>query len=83
MTEDPPQRTTARRQRQLAEIGALAAAGKLERAGGLAREHAAEFPDDAENLQLGLTVSSDWSYRYGISDHTRGDPDADAHRSVP
>jgi hypothetical protein len=41
---------TARRDRQVAEIAALVAAGHVERAAGLANEHAAEFPDDAALL---------------------------------
>jgi hypothetical protein len=40
----------ARRERQLAEIEALAAAGQAGRAAGLAREHLAAFPDDAAVL---------------------------------
>jgi hypothetical protein len=43
-------RTATRRHRQVAEIASLMAAGKLERAEGLALIHAAEFPDDAELL---------------------------------
>jgi hypothetical protein len=43
-------RTTARRQRQLVEIAALIVAGDTDRAGGLALEHVAEFPDDAALL---------------------------------
>jgi hypothetical protein len=42
--------STTRRHRQLAEIAALVAAGRHERAAGLALEHAAEYPDDAERL---------------------------------
>jgi hypothetical protein len=43
-------RTTARRERQVVEIAALAVAGHRERAAGLALEHLVEFPDDAELL---------------------------------
>ena len=41
-------RTTARRQRQVVEIAALAVTGQAIRAAGLALEHAREFPSDAE-----------------------------------
>lgn len=41
---------TPRRERQVVEIAALAIAGDRERAAGLALEHIAEFPDDAELL---------------------------------
>jgi hypothetical protein len=51
-------RTTARRDRQIAEIAALVVAGRRDRALGLAFEHAAEFPDDADLLpQLAETVT--------------------------
>ena len=43
-------RTTARRERQVVEIAALAVAGEKSRAGGLAREHTREFPNDVELL---------------------------------
>ena len=43
-------RTTARRQRQVVEIAALAVTGQAIRAAGLALEHAREFPSDAELL---------------------------------
>jgi hypothetical protein len=43
-------RTTARRERQIVQIAALLVDGKRARAAGLALEHAAEFPDDAELL---------------------------------
>ena len=43
-------RTTARRERQLVEIAALIVTGDIDRAGGLALEHVAQFPDDAELL---------------------------------
>jgi hypothetical protein len=43
-------RATARRERQLVEIAALVVAGARDRAAGLALEHRAEFPDDAEML---------------------------------
>jgi len=43
-------RTTARRDRQVVEIAALIVAGDRDRAVGLALEHAAEFPDDADLL---------------------------------
>jgi hypothetical protein len=43
-------RATARRERQLVEIAALVVAGARGRAAGLALEHQAEFPDDAELL---------------------------------
>ena len=39
-----------RRRRQLAEITALLARGRGERARGLALEHLAEFPEDADAL---------------------------------
>jgi hypothetical protein len=41
-------RTAARRERQIVEIAALVVAGDRGRAAGLALEHAAEFPDDAD-----------------------------------
>ena len=41
-------RTTARRERQLVEIAALIVTGDIDRAGGLALEHVAQFPDDGE-----------------------------------
>jgi hypothetical protein len=54
MTQTPrglePARMTARRDRQIREIAGLVAAGDRQRAAGLAREHAAEFPDDAGRL---------------------------------
>ena len=40
-------RSTARRERQLVGIAALVVDGAHDRAAGLAREHLAEFPDDA------------------------------------
>ena len=40
----------SRRERQITEIAALVAAGNGERAAGLALEHIAEFPDDADLL---------------------------------
>ena len=43
-------RTTARRQRQVVEIAALAVSGQAIRAAGLALEHTKEFPSDAELL---------------------------------
>jgi hypothetical protein len=43
-------RTTARRERQVVEIAALAITGDGIRAAGLALEHASEFPSDAELL---------------------------------
>jgi hypothetical protein len=43
-------RTTARRERQIVQIATLVITGGSERAAGLALEHAAEFPDDAELL---------------------------------
>ena len=43
-------RTTARRERQIVEIAALAVAGREVRAAGLALEHTHEFPIDAELL---------------------------------
>ncbi|MEY2569808.1 MAG: hypothetical protein QOE63_158 [Acidimicrobiaceae bacterium] len=43
-------RTTARRDRQIVEIAALVVAGDRARAAGLALEHTAEFPDDADLL---------------------------------
>ena len=43
-------RTTARRERQVVEIAALAVAGQALRAAGLALEHTSEFPSDAELL---------------------------------
>lgn len=41
---------TARRERQVLEIAALVVAGDRSRAEGLALEHSAEYPDDAELL---------------------------------
>jgi hypothetical protein len=41
-------RTTARRERQVVEIAALAVTGHGLRAAGLALEHMREFPSDAE-----------------------------------
>jgi hypothetical protein len=43
-------RANARRERQVVEIAALVVAGDGERAAGLALEHTAEFPGDAELL---------------------------------
>jgi hypothetical protein len=43
-------RATARRERQVVEIAALVVAGDRDRAAGLALEHAAEYPDDADLL---------------------------------
>lgn len=43
-------RATARRDRQVVEIAALAVAGQRDRAAGLAVVHTAEFPDDADLL---------------------------------
>jgi hypothetical protein len=43
-------RATARRDRQVVEIAALAVAGQHERAAGLSMVHTAEFPDDADLL---------------------------------
>lgn len=43
-------RVIARRERQVVEIAALVVAGDPGRAAGLALEHTAEFPDDAELL---------------------------------
>lgn len=43
-------RTTARRDRQLVEIAALAVTGRALRAAGLALEHTREFPSDTELL---------------------------------
>lgn len=43
-------RTTARRERQLVEIAALAVTGQALRATGLTLEHTTEFPSDAELL---------------------------------
>jgi hypothetical protein len=43
-------RMTARRERQVVEIAALVVAGASARPAGLALEHLAEFPDDAELL---------------------------------
>jgi hypothetical protein len=52
-------RTTARRDRQIVEIAALVVAGHRQRAAGLAHEHTAEFPHDAE--LLGRVAADDWS----------------------
>jgi len=41
-------RASARRDRQIVEVAALVVAGHGARAAGLALEHAAEFPDDAD-----------------------------------
>jgi hypothetical protein len=49
-------RTTARRDRQIVEIAALVVAGHRERAAGLAMEHTAEFPDDADLLARASTA---------------------------
>jgi hypothetical protein len=43
-------RAAGRRGRQIVEIAALVVAGSTARADGLALEHTAEFPDDAELL---------------------------------
>ena len=43
-------RTTARRERHLVEIAALAVTGQAVRAAGLALEHTQEFPSDAQLL---------------------------------
>ena len=43
-------RPVTRRERQLGEIATLVAEGATDRATGLALEHLAEFPDDAELL---------------------------------
>ncbi len=43
-------RATARRERQVVEIAALAFTGQVPRAAGLALEHTREFPSDAELL---------------------------------
>ena len=43
-------RTTARRERQIVQIAALVIAGACDRAAGLALEHTAQFPDDADLL---------------------------------
>jgi hypothetical protein len=43
-------RTAARRERQVVEIASLVVAGDAARAAGLAYEHLAEFPGDAELL---------------------------------
>ena len=43
-------RANARRERQVVEIAALVVGGHGERAAGLALEHTAEFPDDADLL---------------------------------
>lgn len=43
-------RASARRERQIVQIAALVIAGQCERAEGLSREHALEFPGDAELL---------------------------------
>ena len=43
-------RATARRERQIVEIAALAIAGDTERAAGLTLEHTAEFPGDVDLL---------------------------------
>jgi hypothetical protein len=43
-------RTTARRERQIVEIAALAVTGQALRAAGLSLEHTKEFPSDAELL---------------------------------
>jgi hypothetical protein len=43
-------RTTARRERQVVEIAALAVTGQAIRAAGLALEHTREFPSDTELL---------------------------------
>ena len=43
-------RATARRERQIVDIATVAVAGDPVRAAGLAREHVATYPDDAELL---------------------------------
>ncbi len=43
-------RATARRERQIVEIAALVIAKSADRAAGLALEHTAEFPADADLL---------------------------------
>jgi hypothetical protein len=43
-------RATARRERQIVEIAALVIDGAAVRAAGLALEHTAEFPEDADLL---------------------------------
>lgn len=43
-------RRAARRDRQIAEIASLVVDGQRARAAGLALEHIAEFPDDADLL---------------------------------
>jgi hypothetical protein len=48
-----------RRERQLVEILLLAVDGDVERAAGLAAEHALEFPDDAD----AVAVLGRWSGR--------------------
>jgi hypothetical protein len=50
-------RSTARRERQVVEIAALIVAGSADRAAGLALEHTAQFPDDAE-LMTHISVTS-------------------------
>jgi hypothetical protein len=52
----PPARHS-RRQRQLREITALAAAGEADRAAGLALEHLAQFPEDAARLAADDTAA--------------------------
>jgi hypothetical protein len=46
-----PDRTAVRRRRQVSEIVELMAAGRHERASGLALVHLAEFPEDADLLE--------------------------------
>jgi hypothetical protein len=43
-------RSAARRERQFVQIAALVVGGQRDRATGLALEHTAEFPEDAELL---------------------------------
>ena len=52
-------RTTARRERQIVEIAALAVTCQALRAAGLALEHTKEFPSDAELLTR--LAPSDWA----------------------
>jgi hypothetical protein len=51
-------RATARRERQFVEIAALIIAGDGARAAGLAFEHTAEFPEDADLLARISTPSA-------------------------
>jgi hypothetical protein len=43
-------RATARRERQIVQIASLVIAGQTERAEGLSRQHAVDFPGDTELL---------------------------------